>query len=145
MECEEVGPLPMIDLIMERQIRQVILTGNQIGIIKSVTNVSAGGLSISIANSIIEGGQNIGARIHLSTKIQNEELLFGETRGLFLISISEESMIEIERLCMNLGVPCTAIGRVTDNGQYTFNDLIDIKCDKLIENQEKSKNQLSAY
>ena len=49
-------------------------------------------------------------------------------------------MIEIERLCMNLGVPCTAIGRVTDNGQYTFNDLIDIKCDKLIENQEKSKN-----
>ena len=74
-----------------------------------------------------------------------DRLLFGETRGFFLISISEESMIEIERLCMNLGVPCTAIGRVTDNGQYTFNDLIDIKCDKLIENQEKSKNQLSAY
>jgi len=145
MECEEVGPLPMIDLIMERQIRQVILTGNQIGIIKSVTNVSEGGLSTSIANSIIKGGNNIGARIHLSTKIENKELLFGETRGFFLISISEESMIEIERLCMNLGVPCTAIGRVTDNGQYTFNDLIDIKCDKLIENQEKSKNQLSAY
>ncbi len=142
MGCEGVGLIPMIDLIMERQIRQVILTGNQIGIIKSVTNVSAGGLSTSIANSIIKGGQNIGARIHLSTKIQNEELLFGETRGLFLISISEESMIEIERLCMNLGVPCTAIGRVTNNGHYTFNDLIDIKCDKLIEHQEKSKNRL---
>ena len=71
IECEDVGLIPMVDLIMERQIRQLILTGNQIGIIKSVTNVSAGGLSTSIANSIIKGGPNIGARIHLSTKIQN--------------------------------------------------------------------------
>tara|TARA_Y100001960_G_scaffold333863_1_gene441695 strand:+ start:8321 stop:10195 length:1875 start_codon:yes stop_codon:yes gene_type:complete len=132
--------LPMIDLVMERQIRQVILTGNEIGIIKSVIDVSVGGLSTSIANSIVQSGHNFGAKIHLSSKIENEELLFGETKGLMIITISEESIIEIERLCMNLGVPCTTIGRVTDNGHFSFNDLIDINCDNFIQQITKSKN-----
>jgi phosphoribosylformylglycinamidine (FGAM) synthase-like enzyme len=38
----------------------------------------------------------------------------------------EEDIMEFERICMNIGVPCTTIGRVTNTGRLTFNDMIDI-------------------
>ena len=34
--------------------------------------------------------------------------------------------MEFERICMNIGVPCTTIGRVTNTGRLIFNDMIDI-------------------
>ena len=129
---ENIDPAPMVDLVMERQIREIVLVGNRIGLINSATHISSGGLATAIAHAIIRGGEGIGARIHLSSKIRNDQLLFGETRGLIVISVSEESIIEIERLCMNSGVPCTAIGRVTSDGRYTFNDLIKLKREKMV-------------
>ncbi|MBH31531.1 MAG: hypothetical protein CMG71_06015 [Candidatus Marinimicrobia bacterium] len=126
------GPVPMVDLPMERQIREIILIGNRIGLLNSVAHISAGGLAVTLAHAVIAGEEGVGARIHLSSKIRNDQLLFGETSGLTIITVSEESIIEIERLCMNSGVPCTAIGRVTSDGQYTFNDLIKLKREKLI-------------
>ncbi len=74
---------------------------------------------------------SIGAKIHLSRKLTNEELLFGETQGLVIVTLSEEDIMEFERICMSVGVPSTTIGRVTNTNQYTFNDLININADKL--------------
>ena len=130
---ENIGPVPMVDLPMERQIREIILVGNKIGLLNSVVHISAGGLAVTLAHAVISGEEGVGARIHLSSKIRNDQLLFGETRGLTIIAISEESIIEIQRLCMNSGVPCTAIGRVTSDGRYSFNDLINLQREKLVE------------
>ena len=136
------GPVPMVDLAMERQMREIVLTGNKVGLIKSVIHLSAGGLAATVAYALICGGAGLGARIHVSSKIRNDELLFGETEGLTIISVAEESIIEIERLCMNSGVPCTAIGRVTDNGIITFNDLLKVKVEKLIESQKERRKKI---
>lgn len=131
------GPVPMVDLAMERQMREIILIGNKIGLIKSAIHNSAGGLATTIAQALIHGGKGLGARIHMSSKIRDDELLFGETQGLTIISVAEESIIEIERLCMKSGVPCTAIGRVTDSGIFTFNDLLKVKVERLREVQKE--------
>ena len=136
------GPVPMVDLAMERQMREIVLTGNKVGLIKSVIHLSAGGLAATVAHALICGGAGLGARIHVSSKIRNDELLFGETEGLTIISVAEESIIEIERLCMNSGVPCTAIGRVTDNGIFTFNDLLKVKVEKLLESQKEGRKKI---
>jgi len=136
------GPVPMVDLAMERQMREIVLTGNKVGLIKSVIHLSAGGLAATVAHALICGGTGLGARIHVSSKIRNDELLFGETEGLTIISVAEESIIEIERLCMNSGVPCTAIGRVTDNGIFTFNDLLKVKVEKLHESQKEGRKKI---
>ncbi|MEE2876623.1 MAG: AIR synthase-related protein [Candidatus Neomarinimicrobiota bacterium] len=130
---KNTGPVPMVDLAMERQTREIILVGNRIGLVNSATYISSGGLATSLAHAIIAGKKGLGARIHLSSKIRNDQLLFGETRGLIILTVSEESIIEIERLCMTSGIPCTAIGRVTSDGRYTFNDLINLKREKLIQ------------
>jgi hypothetical protein len=35
--------------------------------------------------------------------------------------------MELERLCMSIGIPNTTIGRITNNGVFSFNDNIKIK------------------
>ena len=54
-------------------------------------------------------------------------LLFGETQGLILISFKENNFIKFERICMQNNIPATTIGRVTGDGKFTFNNLINVQ------------------
>ena len=125
------GPLPIVDVGMERRIYEIILMINKIGLIKSAKDVSIGGLAVAVAHCLVGSDNGLGARIHMSSKIREDELLFGETQGLFIITIDEDSLIEIERICMRMGVPCTAIGRVTGDGTFAFNESISLKVEKM--------------
>lgn len=123
--------VPTVDLNMERRLQDVVQQGISTKLLKSATNVSMGGISIAVAMSLAVSKPGIGAKIHLSRKLTNEELLFGETQGLVIVTLSEEDIMEFERICMSVGVPSTTIGRVTNNNQYTFNDMISINAEKL--------------
>jgi len=125
------GPPPVVDISMEGRVHEIILMLHKVGLIKSACDVSIGGLAVALSHCLIASKERLGARIHMSSKIREDELLFGETQGLFLITIDEDSLIEIERLCMRIGVSCTAIGRVTDDGIFSFNKWIKVKVDKL--------------
>ena len=116
---------------MENRLQDVVSQGINTKLIKSAVNVSAGGISIAIAKSLIASDEGLGARIHLSRKLKDEELLFGETQGLVIVTLSEEDIMEFERICMTIGVPSTTIGRVTDNDLFTFNEALKIEVDKL--------------
>ncbi len=120
------GRILSCDLNMETRIQETVLQGIQAGLIKSAVQVEEGGLSVAIAKSLIRGKEGLGARIHFSRKLRPEEMLFGETQGLVLISLGEEDIMEFERICMTIGVPSTTIGRITDSGRLVFNDLLDI-------------------
>lgn len=123
--------VPTVDLNMEWRLQDVVQQGVSTKLLKSATNVSMGGISTAVAMSLATSEPGIGAKIHLSRKLTNEELLFGETQGLVIVTLSEEDIMEFERICMSVGVPSTTIGRVTNNNQYTFNDLISLNVDKL--------------
>ena len=58
------------------------------------------------------------------------------------MTVHEDAIIEIERICMRMGVPCTAIGRVTDNGRLSFNELINVKVSDL---QQKHREGLNIF
>ncbi|MFQ6605310.1 MAG: AIR synthase-related protein [Fidelibacterota bacterium] len=120
------GRILSCDLNMETRIQETVLQGIQAGLIKSAVQVEEGGLSVAIAKSLVAGKPGLGARIHFSRKLRPEEMLFGETQGLVLISLDEENIMEFERICMTIGVPSTTIGRITDNQRLVFNDLLDI-------------------
>ena len=117
---------PTVDLPMEPLIHEVLLQSIQEGLIQSARNVSAGGLAVAIAMSLINGEEGFGARVHLSRKIRDDELLFGETQGLILISFGENNFIKFERICMQKRISATTIGRVTGDGKFTFNNLINV-------------------
>ncbi len=131
ISANESEVLPSVDLRMEKRLQDVVRQGINTNLIKSAVNVSMGGISIAIAKSLTASDSGLGARIHLSRKLKDEELLFGETQGLVVVSLSEEDIMEFERICMTIGVPSTTIGRVTDNDLFTFNDVIKIKVDRL--------------
>ena len=128
---KQVGQPSTIDIVMECRLQEVILQGIAVGLIRSAVNVSRGGLAVAIANSLLLGSGGVGARIHFSRKMRNDELLFGETQGLVVVTLCENDLIEFERICMATGVPSTTIGRITDDGNYVFNDLINIPVKQL--------------
>ena len=118
--------VPSVDLRMEARLQEVILQGIQTRLIKSVSNVSNGGLAAALANSLSQSEKGIGARIHLSRKLRQDEMLFGETQGLVIVTIEESDLMEFERICMTIGIPSTTIGRVTGDGRLKFNDVVNI-------------------
>ena len=125
------GTPPMVDLGMESRLKEVLLQGIQGNLIRSASMGSEGGLAVSIAESLRVSKKGVGARIYLSRKLRNDELLFGETQGLIIISIEEKNIMEFERLCMSGGVPSTTIGRVTNDALFSFNDLINVNVNSL--------------
>ena len=128
---ETTGTQPVVDLLMESRLQETILTGIQGGLIQSARAVGAGGIAVSIAKSFGKNAQ-LGARIHFSRKLKIDELLFGETQGLVIVTIKETDLMEFERVCMTIGIPATTIGRVTDDGVYSFNEAIKLPVSKLV-------------
>lgn len=130
---KSVNVSPSVDLNMERRLQDVVKQGINTNLLNSATNISFGGISMAIAMSLAVSNDSLGAKIHLSRKLSDEEILFGETQGLVVVTLAEEDIMEFERICMTVGVPSTTIGRVTDNNTYTFNESIKIKVEKLRE------------
>ena len=131
IKMNDWGRRPSVDLSMESRIQEVVLTAINGQLIQSARPIGKGGIATTIAKSFPKNTE-LGARIHFSTKLSMPELLFGETQGLIIVTINEEDLMEFERICMSIGVPSTTIGRLTDDGIYTFNDSIKIKVEKLI-------------
>lgn len=121
-----MGPVPAVDLAMDTRIQEVVLQGIESSLIKSANVVSRGGLAVAVAQCLAYAEDGLGARIHISRKLRNDELLFGETQGQVVISLGEEDIMEFERVCMTIGVPSTTIGRVTDSGRFTFNEVVNV-------------------
>ncbi len=125
------GPIPVVDMAMETRIQEVVLQGIESGLIKSAISVGPGGLSVAAVQALLSSPEGLGARIHLSRKLRDDELMFGETQGLVMITLGENDIMEFERICMNIGVTSTTIGRVTTTGRFTFNQLINLPVDQL--------------
>jgi len=122
--------LPSVDLRMENRLQAVVQQGIATKLIKALANVGAGGILIAIAKLLAQSERGIGVRIHLSRKLKDVEILFGETQGIMVVVLSEIDIMEFERICMTSGVPSTTIGRITDNNWFTFNDLIKVNAAK---------------
>ena len=125
------GSFPSLDFGMERRLQETVIRGIEGNFIRSAFSIGSGGLSAAIATSLIYAQEGLGARIHLSRKLLPAELLFGESQGVVLITLDENDLMEFERICMNVGVPSTTIGRVTEDGKFTFNDLINLPVAKI--------------
>jgi phosphoribosylformylglycinamidine synthase len=131
IQKQENTKIPAVDLRMETRLQETVLQGIQTGLIKSAVNISNGGLAVSLVKSLQNAEKVIGARIHLSRKLRQDEMLFGETQGMVIVSIGERDLMEFERICMTIGLPSTTIGRVTGDGRFKFNDVVNLDVNKL--------------
>tara|TARA_Y100000768_G_scaffold376263_1_gene348125 strand:+ start:454 stop:2685 length:2232 start_codon:yes stop_codon:yes gene_type:complete len=126
------GPLANFDIDYEIAVQNLCLSLIEKGVIKSAHDMSDGGLSVNIAESILHSkDQSLGAKIMIESKLRDDELLFGECQSVIVVTIREKDLITLTTEAKKLNVHTQAIGRVTNDKALIINDLISIERDKL--------------
>jgi phosphoribosylformylglycinamidine synthase len=125
------GTPPAIGLEIERHVQAVCLEAIRAGLVKSAHDISDGGLAVCLAESILSAQGNLGAEIHITRRLRNDELLFGESQSTIIITVNETDLLPLQRIAMRDDVPCITIGRVTDTGRLKINDLIDVGAEQM--------------
>ncbi len=125
------GPIPHLNLELEMGVQELCLEAIKQGIIKSAHDLSDGGLAVNISESLVRSVLGLGAKLDLTRKLRNDELLFGECQSLIVVTLEESALYELILLSKKLDVHTQTIGRVTDTERLIINDLIDVPRKKL--------------
>ncbi len=126
-----IGNEPIVDLNAEFRLQEVLQLAAEGNLIHSAASVEMGGISTTLIQCLRQSSSEIGARIYLNLKLRPDEILFGESHGVAIVTVSERDLMEFERICMRQRIPSTTIGRVTDDKLFLFNDWIKLSKDKL--------------
>ncbi|MCH7938696.1 MAG: phosphoribosylformylglycinamidine synthase subunit PurL [Candidatus Marinimicrobia bacterium] len=132
------GSPPPLTLDTELRVQVACLEGIRRGIIRSAHDVSDGGLAVCLVESLLDSPPGLGADIHLSRRLRNDELLFGESQSVIVVTVTEDQLLPLQRIAMEEQVPSITIGRVTDQARMKINDLIDLPREQLEEAYRES-------
>ncbi|OIJ13673.1 phosphoribosylformylglycinamidine synthase II [Anaerobacillus alkalilacustris] len=113
LEGEISGKSPSIDLDVEKERQQQLLTAIRSGVVASAHDVAEGGLAVAVAECMMDG--NVGAKVSISGEAVTA--LFAESQSRFVVSVSKDKKAEFERL-----VNATCIGEVVESGLTIVND-----------------------
>ncbi|MDQ7844171.1 MAG: phosphoribosylformylglycinamidine synthase subunit PurL [Armatimonadota bacterium] len=98
-----------VDLDLHRRVLRVVREAVRAGLVRSVHDVSEGGLAVALAESAIAGG--IGAEIVLPAAARRDTVLFGEAPSRIILSLREEDLPALRTLARASDVPITLLGR----------------------------------
>lgn len=104
------GRPPVLDLQVEKQLLDAVLSAIQGGLVSSAHDLSEGGLAVALAESCISG--SVGAKIELDSSLRGDLALFSESQSRIVLSAAPQ---QAERLLDHLasrGVPVQRIGVV---------------------------------
>ena len=127
------GPLSNFNTVDEVNVQNLCLDLINQKIINSAHDVSDGGISVAIAESVIFSKNNLGAEINIEHKMRIDELLFGECSSLILVSLNEAKLYDLVHLSKEHDVRTQTIGKVVNNGKFIINDSVDITKKQLSE------------
>ena len=117
---------PIFDSTLEYNINQALVQAVSTGVIKKVVTLSKGGLAIALLGLYSKLNCEYGIKIHISRKLKQEELLFGESFGSALVIIGEKELMEFQRICMLHGIPSSTIGRLQIKKEISVNNILTI-------------------
>ena len=128
------GPIPEINLEIESSIHKIILGLISKQIIKSAHDISDGGLTVNLSESICFSKKGLGANISVDRKLREDEILFGEAQGVIVVTVDPSKLYLVSQLCQEYDIHSQTIGTVTDSNELIINNSINISR----ENLEKS-------
>ena len=117
---------PIFDSTLEYNINQALVQAVSTGVTKKVVTLSKGGLATALLGLYLKLNYEYGIKIHISRKLKQEELLFGESFGSALVVIGEKELMEFQRICMLHGIPSSTIGRLQIKKEISVNKLLTI-------------------
>ncbi len=117
------GVPPRCDLEKEKKLHSFTLEAIRAGIVNSAHDISDGGLITALIESCItRDGKPMGAEVQLFGS-RGDFVLFSETQGRILFSISGSDRKKIEAIASRHGVPLSIIG-TTGGDALIVNDLV---------------------
>ncbi len=123
---DKVVGRPTIDLELEAAVQRVCRKAVTAGMVHSAHDCSDGGLAVALAESCIAG--NIGFTGTFAMSGRWDAALFGETESRIVVSLPEDRLPELERLCSDEGVPSVVLGSVGGN-RLGLGDRVDLDLD----------------
>ena len=127
------GPLSNFNTVDEVNVQNLCLDLINQKIINSAHDVSDGGISVALAESVIFSKNNLGAEINIEHKMRIDELLFGECSSLILVSLNEAKLYDLVHLSKEHDVRTQTIGKVVNNGKFIINESVNITKKQLSE------------
>ena len=100
------------DSVMEYNINLALVQSVSYSVIKNALTIEKGGLVCTLLALYRDLECQFGIKIHITSRLTAEELLFGETHASALVLIGERELMEFQRICMLHSVPCSTIGRL---------------------------------
>ena len=123
---DKVAGRPTIDLDLEAAVQRVCRRAIAEDIVHSAHDCSDGGLAVALAESCITG--NIGFTGSFAKSGRWDAALFGETESRIVVSLPEDRLTQLQRLCSDEGVPCVVLGRV-GGSRLNLGSSIDLDLD----------------
>ncbi|WP_010678036.1 phosphoribosylformylglycinamidine synthase subunit PurL [Bacillus timonensis] len=125
---EIFGPVPKLDLEIERRRQKQVLTAIRAGVIASAHDVAEGGFAVALAEKTF-GAKGLGVKVYIQGDAVTE--LFSETQSRFIVSVKKENKEKFEQL-----VKANLVGEVTGDGTFivcdqTGKEMINLPVDEL--------------
>ena len=110
----EYGPIPLIDLQMEKNLQEFLIEAIERRLVQSASDLSEGGLACALSEGCICGVEKRGCFIDLGclSDIRLDALLFGESCGRALVTATPENIHTLEQLSIGKNLPFALIGKV---------------------------------
>jgi len=132
------GNAPHIDLQIEQNLHNTILSLINDGLIESAHDISEGGIISAIAECCIIDDENpVGAEVKIPIKTREDFTLFSESQSRIIVSVKAENKKLFEEKASKLFTPFIQIGE-TKKENLTINDKYIFELDKLLELYYKS-------
>lgn len=114
-ETNDEQDVPHVDTPKNKKIYDTLFQAIQKELINSALSIGRGGLALALMKTLIAG--KLGASIQLDgisgTARTSESILFSESMGRIIVSISEQDKKRFETLMRS--IPCAFIGTVTES------------------------------
>ena len=134
-----VAGQPALDIEAEAALQRACRGLVAEGVIRSAHDCSEGGLAVALAESAIAGG--LGAECDADTGLSSllserdsrwDAILFGEAQSRIVVSLPEDQLNSLQKMCAEEGVQWCIIGRVAGS-RFTIGDQIDLPLSELEE------------
>lgn len=128
------GPVPGLDLAVERKVQDACLKMIQAGLVESAHDISDGGLAVALAESCYSSYRRdrVGCKVNLEGDLSTAALLFAESPSRLIISATDENAESILDIARDINVPAGVIGRtggdtleINVNGEIVINRTVD--------------------
>ena len=103
---------PSINLKVEKRTQKVIRRLIKRKLVKSVDDISLGGLAINLVKNAING--NLGFNIKVKSNLSKEAYLFGETQSRFMVTVRPKKKDKLKKILKKAGLTFKRLGEVTE-------------------------------